>query len=115
MLDSFVQKRFFQLLIDQETFGVLASVSSISVLQALASNINNSSIMLVNLANANINLDILKDSNYILGRKSVQALITSESNVAKPLTSVPGDHMFGLVPMTVPTRDLGNCQSNWID
>lgn len=106
MLDSFVQKRFYQLLVDQETFGVLASVSSISVLQALAAGIGNSSIMLVNLANVNINLDVLKDSNYILGRKSVQALITSESNVAKPLVSVPGDHMFGLVPMSVPTQDF---------
>ena len=57
MLDSFVQKRYYQLLVDQETFGVLASVNSISVLQALSYGIDNSSIMLVNLAGANINLE----------------------------------------------------------
>ena len=106
MLDSFVQKRFFQLLIDQETFGVLASVSSIPVLQSLASEINNSSIMLVNLAGANINLEILKETNFILGRRSVQSLVTSESNVAKTLASVPGDMMFGLVTMPEPTSNF---------
>jgi hypothetical protein len=106
MLDSFVQKRLFQLLIDQETFGVLASVSSISVLQALAAGIENSSVMVVNLPGANINLDILKDINVILGRKSVQALIPSEINVAKTLASVPGDNMFGIVSMSEPTSSF---------
>ena len=106
MLDSFVQKRYYQLLVDQETFGVLASVNSISVLQALSYGIDNSSIMLVNLAGANINLEYLKDTHYILGRKSIQALIASDSNVAKPLASVPGDNMFALVPMPSPTNNF---------
>jgi hypothetical protein len=106
MLDSFVQKRLFQLLIDQETFGVLASVSSISVLQALASGINNSSVMVVNLPGANINLDLLREVNVILGRKSIQALIPSEINVAKTLSSVPGDNMFGIVAMADPTSSF---------
>jgi hypothetical protein len=106
MLDSFVQKRLYQLLIDQETFGVLASVNSVSVLQALSAGINNSSVMLVDLPGADINLELLKDVNVILGRKSIQALIPSEINVAKPLASVPGDNMFGLVPMSEPTNDF---------
>ena len=106
MLDSFVQKRYYQLLVDQETFGVLASVNSISVLQSLSYGIDNSSIMLVNLAGANINLEYLKDTHYILGRKSIQALIASDSNVAKPLASVPGDNMFALVPMPSPTNNF---------
>ena len=107
MLDTFAKKQDYQLIVDQETFGVLTNVNSISAAHAVAIGINNSSAMNVFLQNTEVfnNLNYRKsiDLNVTLLRRSDQALITSESNVAKSVDKTPGDNMFAVVPIESPT------------
>ena len=105
MLDTFSKKETYQLLIDQETFGVLAIVNSVSILHALAAGITNSSAMNVYLPKVNA-YQTLATGDFILGRKSVQALIPSEGNVAKSLSSTPNDTLFALVPYNTPSSNF---------
>lgn len=105
MLDTFSKKEDYHLLIDQETFGVLTQVRSIPILHALSLGIANSSAMNVFLPKVNV-FQTLQSGNVILGRKSAQALIPSECNVAKSMTSTPDDLLFALVPFPNASADF---------
>ena len=110
MLDTFAKKQDYQLIVDQETFGVLTHVNSISVAHAIAAGIENSSAMNVFLPKADVfnNLGYRQsvENNVILARKSNQALIPSESNVAKAVKKTPGDTLFAILPMDNPSTEF---------
>jgi hypothetical protein len=88
MLDTFSKKIGNVFLIDQESFGIIAFNTSITVMHALSDGIQNSSVMSVSLMPSDdrfrgAGFDYPINSNHILLRSNPQALIPSECNVAK--------------------------------
>jgi hypothetical protein len=104
MLDTFSKKIVFNLLIDQETFGVIAHCTSLSVANALSCGIPNSSVMSIKFPPGfdklkGIGLDFIQDENYILIQSTAIAHIASECNVARASPNIPLGKMYDLIPM----------------
>jgi len=104
MLDTFSKKRIVNLLIDQETFGVISYCTSLPVANALSDGIPNSSVMSVTIPPGfdklkSNGLNFGQDENYILLRSNAIAHIASECNVAKASADIPPGKMYDLIPM----------------
>jgi hypothetical protein len=108
MLDSFSKKSGNTLLVDQETFGIIAYGPSIPVMQALSEGIQNSSVMTVVFHHSldkfrGTGLDAPTTENYILLRRTgTQAVTPSDCNVARGANI---EQMFGYVDMEAPTAE----------
>lgn len=110
MLDTFSKKSFFNLLVDQDTFGVISHCVSLPVAHALSEGIPNSSVMCATFPPGfdklkGNGLEFGQDQNYILLRSSTIALIASECNVGKATTDLPPGKMFELLPMQTVTSE----------
>jgi hypothetical protein len=108
MLDSFAKKSGNTLLVDQETFGIIAYGPSIPVMQALSEGIQNSSVMTVVFHHSldkfkGTGLDASLAENYILlKRAGTQAVTPSDCNVARGANI---DQLFGYVDMGSPSEE----------
>jgi hypothetical protein len=110
MLDTFSKKSVYNLLVDQETFGVLSYSSSLTVVHALSDGIPNSSVMSVTFPFGfdklkGTGLEFRLDENYILLQSSPTAFIASECNVAKASPSLPPGKLFDLIDMETVTDE----------
>lgn len=110
MLDTFSKKSVFNLLVDQETFGVISHCISLPVAHALSDGIPNSSVMCATFAPgfnklSGTGLEFRLDENYILLRSSTIALIASECNVGRATADLPPGNMFDLLPMQTVTDE----------
>lgn len=99
MLETTAKKNnFYQLVVDQETFGILATCSSLPVAHAIVSGIPNSSVMKVQLPGYEIlngnqyNIDL--SFNLTLVRKNQGMLIPSDGNVAKRVEETKSGNLF---------------------
>lgn len=107
MLDNFAKKSSNTLLVDQETFGIIAYGPSIPVMQALSEGIQNSSVMTVVFHHSldkfkGTGLDASITENYILlKRAGTQAVTPSDCNVARGANI---DQLFGYVEMELATE-----------
>lgn len=110
MLDTFSKKSVYNLLIDQETFGVLSYSSSLPVVHALSAGIPNSSVMCVTFPFGfdklkGTGLEFKLDENYILLQSSPTAFIASDCNVAKASPDLPPGKLFDLITMQTVTAE----------